>query len=346
MRVVSSFIKGTLVAAALLNTPEISAQKLSKTTPAGKNIYELVFDQQDKVIYVASVGVKDNPALRPHLIKLEAKTLKVLDSIRLEHGPAFGLVINNRTQTLYASNTVTNSVLAVDLKSGTQTLIPSGKESSHTRELIVDEDTNIIYVSDVVGREDTGRVWVIDGNTNTLKKMIETGGSITTGLALDKENNRLYISNWGSHQIGIVDLARDKVIKTFDAGGKQPTNLAYDAKGKRLFVTNQESGDVTVLSVPEGKLITKITTGKGALGIRLDPERNRGFVANRGSGTVTVFDSETYQVLADLKTGTHPNTVVLDKENGAVYVTNKAGTPGKEDGLADRYGDTVSLIIP
>ncbi|ODS73235.1 MAG: hypothetical protein ABS46_20390 [Cytophagaceae bacterium SCN 52-12] len=346
MRIVSSFIKGTLVAAALISAPETGAQKLSKTTPAGKNIYELAFDQQHKVIYVASVGVKDNPALRPHIIKLEAKTLKVLDSIGMEHGPAFGLAINNRTQTLYASNTVTNSVLAVDLKSGRQTLIPSGKESSHTRELVVDEDANIIYVSDVVGREDPGRIWVIDGNTNTLKKMIETGGSVTTGLALDKENNRLYISNWGSHQIGIIDLAQDKEVKTFDAGGKQPTNLAYDAKGKRLFVTNQESGDVTVLSVPEGKLITKIATGKGALGIRFDPERKRGFVANRGAGTVTVFDSETYRVLADLKTGTHPNTVVLDNETGTAYVTNKAGAPGGQGGAADRNGDTVSLIAP
>lgn len=333
-----------LMAASICAMSAATAQELVKTVPATKNVYELVVDSDGKSIYVATPGDRSNPASKPHVFVFDAQTLTKKDSIPMQHGPAFGIAINNKTQTLYLSNTVIDGVTAVALESGKQTQIASGKEASHTREIIVDEEHNKIYVSDVVGLKDPGRIWVIDGKTNTLERLIETGGSVTTGIALDKKRNQLYISNYGADEIAIIDLATDKVVKKYPAGGKQPTNLAYDEEGDRLFVTNQESADVTVLSPQDGKLLATVSTGKGVLGIRYDALKNKAYVANRMAGTVSIIDAETYKVIKDIPTGTHPNTVAIHSPSGRIFITNKAKMAKKGEDATDPNGDTLSLI--
>lgn len=338
----SKFLQRTLGIAALsAMIPAFNsfAQKAEVSSKTGKGLYEIVHNTSNGSLYVAAAGSRGEK--NAWLYKLDGKSLAATDSINLSEAPGYGLGINNKTQTVYTSNTRNNSVNAIDLKTGKVTIIAPPFEKSHTRELVIDEKLNKIYVSDV-GKP--SKIWVIDGNTNTLEKVIENTGESTTGMALDSKKQLMYITNLGTNEVAVLDLKTEKVLRSFPSGAEGAVNIELDEKTNRLFVANQTTGAITVLDAASGELIKTIPTGEGALGIRYDPKNERIFVANRKAGTVTVIDSKNYEVLADLKTGTYPNTVAVDMKTGNAYVTNKAQSKRDDPSFVDPSGDIVTLI--
>lgn len=318
---------------------QASAQQVEKSSNAGKGVYEAVISTDDGHIYVTGAGTRANPG--GAIYKISPSDLSIVDSISLKEDPPYGIGINNKTQVVYTTNTRTNSVSAVDLKTGKLiATISNGAEKSHTREVLVDEDNNLVYITDV-GKP--GSIWVIDGKTHTFSHLIPDTGNTTTGITFGSSKDLIYVTNMGDNTIGVIDVKARKLIKSFPSGGESPINVVSD--GQRLFVTNQKSGTLTVLDT-EGKLIKSIPTGDGAIGVAYDPVKNRIYSANRRTGTTTIIDAANYEVLADLSTGTHPNHVKVDK-SGIAYVVNKAkgGRPVEgEPIVVDTNGDTITKI--
>lgn len=315
-------------------------QEVVKSTRAGSGVYEAVFSTQDGHLYVTAAGSRTNPA--GALFKVNPESMTVVDSILLKENPPYGIGINNKTQTVYTTNTRTNTVSAVDLKTGKLlATIKNGAEKSHTREVLVDETNNLIYITDVGS---PSNIWVIDGNTNSYSHAIENVGESATGITFLNNTDKLYLTIMNENAVYVVDTKTRKVEKSFPAGGESPINIVSD--GKRLFVTNQKSGTLTVLTA-EGELIKSIPTGAGAIGIAYDPIKKRVYSANRQSGTTTVIDAETLEVLADLPTGSYPNHVKIHPQTGEAFVINKAKAAVQVEGKApelDKNGDIVTKI--
>lgn len=341
---------GILGVLAFALTTNSFAQKLGKTAQVGTGLYEIVYSEKEKAIYVAGIGRRGSDETAK-IYKLDPKTLEVQTTIDVSVAPAFGLGLNDKTQTLYTSNTRSNSVHAIDLKTNKiVATIVNGKDKSHTRELVVDEDANKVYVSNMTD------VWVIDGATNKFSHLIEGLGEGVTGLTLDAKKQLLYVTNMNADKINVVDLKTNKVVTSFASGGKTPINVYFDAKARRLFVTNQGSGHLCVLD-ETGKVLQTIATGEGALGINYNPAKNLIYVTNRTAGTTSVIDGKTYQVVASLKTGTYPQTIAVDSKSGYVFVTNKAAGPRRppagsapqtppQPPPADPNGDIITVIEP
>ena len=329
-----------LAGLACLYSTNAMAQQVEKSSNAGTGVYEAVISNADDHIYVTGAGSRTNPG--GALYKISPLDLSIVDSISLKENPPYGIGINNKTQVVYTTNTRTNSVSAIDLKTGKLlATIKNGAEKSHVREVLVDEEKNLIYVSDV-GKP--GSIWVIDGKNNTFSHVIPNTGNSTMGLSFADSKDVLYVTNMGDNTIAAIDLKTRTVVKSFPSGGESPANITSD--GKRLFVTNQKSGTLTVLDI-DGQLIKSIPTGAGAIGVAYDAVKNRLYSANRQTGTTTVIDANTYEVLADLATGSHPNHVKVDSKTGVAYVINKAkgGRPVEgEAPIIDKEGDTVTKI--
>lgn len=333
-------LRTSMMVAVFISADQVLAQQVEKSSYAGNGIYEAVINDKDGHIYVTGAGSRTQPG--GAIYKIDPVDLSIVDSIPLTENPPFGLGLNHKTQIAYTSNTRTNSVSAVDLKTGKLiAVINSGAEKSHTREVLVDEKKNLIYVTDVNKR---GSIWVIEGKTNTFSHLIPEVGNTTTGLTFGESTNFIYASNIGDDMISKIDVKAKKVVKSFPSGGESPINIASD--GKRLFVTNQKSGTLTVLDL-DGKLIKSIPTGDGAIGIAYDPVKNRLYSANRQTGTTTIIDADSYEVIADLKTGSHPNNVKVDAKTGTAYVLNKAKGGRPVEGqpiVVDTEGNTISKI--
>lgn len=329
-----------LAGLAALPALQLSAQQVEKSAPVGSGVYEVAINPQDGFLYVTAAGSRTSPG--GALYKVNSNDLSVVDSISLTENPPFGIGINSKTQTAYTTNTRTNSVSAVDLKSGKLiATIQHGGEKSHTREVLVDEDNNLVYISDV---GDPSSIWVIDGKTNKFSHLIENIGKTATGMAFAGSKDKLYVTVMGDNAIAVVNTQTKSVEKTFPSGGDAPVNIVSD--GAHLFVANQKSGTITILDT-DGQLVKSIETGAGAIGVAYDPVKKRIYSANRQTGTTAVIDAGTYEVLADLETGSHPNHVKVDAK-GTAYVINKTkgGRPveGQPAPPVDTNGDTVTKI--
>lgn len=344
--------------AALLLAGSASAEPaVVKSVKPGDGLYEVVVGNGR--VYVASAGSRgeNNGAI----LALDPKTLEVKETFQLGAEPGYGLGINTRTRTLYATQTRSGRLAAIDLATGKVAATIGEGEKPHVREAVVDEGANRVYVS-VTGRRDTpSAIWVVDGAANKLIATIADLKGSVSGIALDAKGQRLFASAMETNEIHEIDLKTNKLARSFPSGGKNAINLAYDAAGDRLFVAHQESGDLTVLNARDGTLVKTIPTGEGALGVSFDAKRNLVYVANRRAGFVTLIDAVKLEPVANVVTGSMPNTVVVDAETGSAYVTNKVksagrprppegaapgGTPPKPVPMIDPNGDTVTLITP
>lgn len=319
----------------------VAVPSVDRTTKVSAGVYEIVVSGANNAVYVATAGSRSEPG--GQILELDAVTLDVRRTIDVSESPAYGLGINDRTQTLYTSNTRNGSVSAIDLRSGRElaTISVADNPNAHTFRVLVDEPSNTVYVSVAQGE---GQVWVIDGATNTLAHIIEGVGTRSTGMAIDPNTNRLFVASLGSNEIVAVDLASREVVARMASGGERPTQLAFDPATSRLFVTNQGTGTMTVLDTRSGELLASVETGDGALGIGFNASTDRVYVANRQTSTVTVVDATSYEEVADLASGTLPNTIAIDARTNVAYVTNKARSG--PNGEPDPNGDTVTRITP
>lgn len=330
---------------------------IGQTMKVGAGLYEIAVSPSTGTVYVAAAGARGPQAAPATVFALDGKTLAITKRFDVAASPAYGLAFNDRTQTLYTSNTRNGSVSAIDVNGGTITEIKTPEDAQgHLREVAVDEVNNVVYVSSF-GNE--GKIWVIDGKTNTVTKVLTGTGNGTSGLVADPAGKRLFFTNMNAHEIGVLDTATNQVTARYPAGAERPSNLAYDAKTKHLLVANQ-SGTVTVLDVEAaGKVLSTVTTGAGTLDVELNPVNGLAYTANRAAGNVTVFNPATFAVVTTLPTGT-ANTIAVDTKSGAVYVTNKmrpqprGGRQGAGAAPAtpppppveDPNGDSVTLIRP
>lgn len=338
----------------------------------GAGLYEIVYSAPMNRVYVAAAGTRG--ANETFVYGLDPKTLETKETIALGDDPVFGLGINNRTKTLYGTQTRDGSLAMIDLATGKVVAKLAKGEKAHVREVAVDEDANRAYVT-VLGMRDTpSAVWIVDGASKKIVDSIDDLAGGIAGISLDARNKRLFLSALQANEVVVVDLATKKVTNRFPTGGEGAINLVYDASGDQVFVANQGSGEVTVLDAKDGKLIKTIPTGAGALSLAIDPQRSLLYVANRQAGFTSLVDTKTLEPVANIVTGSMPQTVAVDAATGNAYVTNKlksAGRPrppappaGAAPGaqpasapaaepvrarpvpMVDPFGDTVTLIKP
>ena len=352
----------------------MAAPSVERSVKVDESVYEIAFNATTQNVYAAVTGerVAEGESAKNKvtagIVVLDAKTLEQVNKIATGETKPFGLAINNQSQKLYAVDTTQGHVAVYAVDSGKEVaLIESkGDESKHLRQAVVDELHNKIYVSAVGGMERDGKVgpksaiWVIDGATDKLESVILEPVTTAAGLALDAGQQRLYVSDLSKNEIAEIDLKTQKVLRTFasaetskDAApeASNTINLEIDTKNNILFAINQKSGGVTLINLQDGKILSSVKTGSGALSAALNPISGDLYVANRGDGTVSVINGKSHFVTAHLATGTYPQTVVVDPKTGHVYVSNKAkgkgrGAPPAAPTPVEAGGNTVTLITP
>lgn len=372
---VRSLFSLTLLASAIgFSQQTMAAPEVARSVKVDESVYEIAFNPTTQNVYAAVTGERvaegesTEGKVKAGIVVLDAKTLEQVNKIATGETKPFGLAINNQSQKLYAVDTIKGQVAVYAVDSGKEVALieSTGDESKHLRQAVVDEQHNKIYVSAVGGMERDGKVgpksgiWVIDGATDQLESVILAPVTSAAGLALDADQQRLYVSDLSKNDIAEIDLKTQKVLRTFASAeiskdtqtdAYNTINLEIDTKNNILYAINQKSGGVTLINLKDGKILSSVKTGNGALSAAINPKSGDLYVANRGDGTVSVIDGKSHFVTAHLATGTHPQTVIIDPKTGQVYVSNKAKGKGRSaDKTAptpiEAGGNTVTLITP
>jgi len=174
---------------------------------------------------------------------------------------------------------------------------------------------------------------LINGNFVNTHNALEP-----VGVAYDPSNGYIYVTNFGSGTVSVINGATNTVIATIPVGS-EPEGVAYDPSNGYIYVADYYSNTVSVINGTT--VIANITVGSWPEGIAYDSSNGYIYVADSGSGTVSVIDGANNTVIANIPVGAAPAWVAYDPSNGYIYVTNYAsGTVSVIDGA------TVIANIP
>jgi thiol-disulfide isomerase/thioredoxin/sugar lactone lactonase YvrE len=168
-------------------------------------------------------------------------------------------------------------------KPGTSDGASNRASFDHPQGLIAGREA--IFVADT-GNHKVRRIDLETGAISTLAGTGRRGGRLsatpqpaqTTALAspwdLEKDGDRLFIANAGTHQIGVLDLAAGTLARLADSGAEdlvagapdaaafaQPSGLALSADTATLFVADAESSAVRAISLRDAQTRTLVGAG-------------------------------------------------------------------------------------
>ena len=109
-------------------------------------------------------------------------------------------------------------------------------------------------------------VVVIDTLDNTIHTTVQfPEGSLPSGIAFNPDNNQLYVADFGSSAVHIIDDQTNEVVKTISVGDR-PWGVAYNPVYNKIYVTNSGSGTVSVIDIQTDEVVKTIsltTAGAG-----------------------------------------------------------------------------------
>ena len=165
-------------------------------------------------------------------------------------------------------------------------------------------------------------------------------GEAPRGVALDTTRDRVYVANYGSDSLSVIDTNANSVIQTI-TGVASANGVTYDPAHDLIWVTNYASDQVTPIDASSLVALSPLEVGDGPWGVDYDPVHNTIYVVNNLGDSVTVIDAET-QVVTDTLTGSfdQPFHVAANPVTGRAYVTNFG-----DHTVAVLDGDSISSIV-
>jgi YVTN family beta-propeller protein len=326
--------------AVLGNAPPASAEPVViATIPVGNWPVRVGVNPLTNRIYVAndtgdSVSVIDGP------------TNTVVTTIPVGDWPR-GVAVNMTTNRIYVANQHDNNVSVIDGATDTEIDTDGNPGNGITRIPVgsgpvgvdVNPTTNRIYVANFSWG--SGSVSVIDGATNTE---IDTDGNPENGttripvgdrpqyVAMNSTTNRIYVANWGSSDVSVIDGATNTVVATIPVGSG-PLGVDVNPSRNRVYVANYDSDNVSVIDGASnteidtdgnpGNGITRISVGSGPQGVAANPVTSRVYVANTESDGVSVIDGANDTVVATVPVGHWPTGVDANASTARIYATNR-----------------------
>jgi YVTN family beta-propeller protein len=132
-----------------------------------------------------------------------------------------------------------------------------------------------------------GNVSVIDTNKNVALNHSLQVGTSPQGIAYDPVHGRMYVTNFGSNTISIIDTNTISVNDSYIEIDR-PFGISYDNVNERMYVSNVRHDLIYVIDTNTNSILgSPISVGSSPKGLEYDPVNNRIFVTNSNGSSVS-----------------------------------------------------------
>ena len=170
-----------------------------------------------------------------------------------------------------------------------------------------------------ITNQESNMLDIIDLTQKKNIKQIKVGEK-PAGIAIDKINKIVFVSNPESNNISKINL--EKNVQDFFFAGNSHMSLYYAHQNKLLYVTNWYENKISVVNTLNNKLIKSIDVGKSPAGIFVAEDLKRIFVANKDDNTVSVVDTDDFKILKNIHVGKAPYGVFSSPKTEYIFITN------------------------
>jgi len=187
-----------------------------------------------------------------------------------------------------------------------------------------------------------GEIWVSQMHNSTIhafdlathawKAGFPSGGSYPKVIAPSPDGTKVYISNWVSEDVTVLDARSHELIRRVKVGAI-PRGLAPTADGKGVFIACFGGGAILRLEVGSWKLSTfRAADGGAKRHLVLDEARQRLYATDMSRDSLFVIDAVTGGLVAEIPIGSNPNTCALSPDGRWIYACTRGpnGTAGYE----------------
>lgn len=187
------------------------------------------------------------------LIAVDPAARKVVRDFDVKGRSPHMVMLSKDGKRAWVSNADSNTLAAIDLKSGATTLIPTGKNPQGG---VLSASGDRLYMTNSEARQ----IAVIDTKTGKEIGRIQTGDH-PARVELTPDGRTLVYNLMNG--VGFADIAAMKETSTLDLGGRA-LSLTTTRDGKRAFAGIQDQDKVFVIDVPGRKVAAMVQLPKGS----------------------------------------------------------------------------------
>ena len=157
---------------------------------------------------------------------------------------------------VYASNTRSDTLGAVNVKTGETKVIPIG---DYPQGSTLSADGKYLYVT----CSDSASIHIIDTATQKEAGVIQAGKGVNRVAITPDQKTLVYSIGSEGKAVGFADIASRKQTGKVDLGGS-PLSISLSKDGKHAFAGVQDNDEIWVVSVDGRKVVQVIKTPQGA----------------------------------------------------------------------------------
>ena len=102
-------------------------------------------------------------------------------------------------------------------------------------------------------------------------------GTAPVGVGVNSSTNRIYVANYNSNSVSVIDGSANTVVSTISVGsGPQGVGLTFPY----IYVANWGSGTVSVIDRSTDAVVSSISVGSNPYGVGVNSSTNRIYVTN------------------------------------------------------------------
>ena len=157
-----------------------------------------------------------------------------------------------------------------------------------------------------------------------------------------------YITNQGSHDVSVIDLASQQVVALVPVG-RSPAGVVAASRTGRVFVSNPDSKTISVIDMRSQQVVATLAAGDGPVGIDASADGTRVYAADWFANRLLVFDGRATGAPLTTATATASCTadkqlplasIAVGKAPAGVAASDRAGIVF----VAERDDDSVALV--
>lgn len=178
-----------------------------------------------------------------------------------------------------------------------------------------------------------GEVWVsqmhnstihsFDAGTLAWKASFPSGGSYPKVLCPSVDGSLVFVSNWVSEDISVIEAGSHRVLRRIRTGST-PRGLAVSPDGRDLYIALFGNGAILDLDLATWRLSTFWKADGGAKRhLFIDPARGRLYATDMARDSLFVLDLASGRLLAEVPVGSNPNTCAASPGAGLIYVCTR-----------------------
>jgi YVTN family beta-propeller protein len=158
-------------------------------------------------------------------------------------------------------------------------------------------------------------------------------GNVPRGIVFNPQSNRVYVSNYGSDNVKVVDGVTDSIISTITVGDG-PTALFHNPSGNKIYCSNVGAPGpntpavctISVIDALSNTVIKTITAGDEPTAFCYSTNNNKIYWVDEWSHRVSVADATADSVITTISLGgglVQPVDLCYNPINERVYTANR-----------------------